>query len=65
MPGASFSDDVHRVQVHPRSRPAAPSRGRPIEYDLRHTFGTRTIAKADILRVKAWMGHADAQTTMR
>jgi integrase len=37
----------------------------PIEYDLRHTFGTRTIAKADILRVKAWMGHADAQTTMR
>jgi integrase len=34
-------------------------------HDLRHTFGTRTIAKADILRVKAWMGHADAQTTMR
>jgi hypothetical protein len=24
VPGASFSDDVHRVQVHPRSRPASP-----------------------------------------
>ena len=23
------------------------------------------IAKADILRVKEWMGHADVQTTMR
>jgi integrase len=34
-------------------------------HDLRHTFGTRTIAKADILRVKAWMGHADVQATMR
>jgi integrase len=34
-------------------------------HDLRHTFGTRAIAKADILRVKEWMGHADVQTTMR
>jgi integrase len=34
-------------------------------HDLRHTFGTRTIAKADILRVKEWMGHADVATTMR
>ncbi|WP_205695658.1 site-specific integrase [Conexibacter sp. SYSU D00693] len=34
-------------------------------HDLRHTFGTRMIAKADILRVKEWMGHADVQTTMR
>ena len=33
--------------------------------DLRHTFGTRMIAKADILRVQEWMGHADIQTTMR
>ncbi|MFZ1992851.1 MAG: hypothetical protein WAU75_01985 [Solirubrobacteraceae bacterium] len=26
--------------------------------DLRHTFGTRMIAKADIRRVQEWMGHA-------
>jgi integrase len=34
-------------------------------HDLRHTFGTRMIAKADIRRVQEWMGHADVQTTMR
>jgi integrase len=33
--------------------------------DLRHTFGTRMITKADIRRVQEWMGHADIQTTMR
>ncbi len=34
-------------------------------HDLRHVFGTRMIAKADIRRVQEWMGHADIQTTMR
>jgi len=34
-------------------------------HDLRHTFGTRMIAKADIRRVQEWMGHADVQTTMK
>ena len=34
-------------------------------HDLRHTFGTRMIAKADIRRVQEWMGHADIQRTMR
>ena len=34
-------------------------------HDLRHAFGTRMIAKADIRRVQEWMGHADIQTTMR
>ena len=39
---------------------------RPLRFhDLRHTFGTRMIAKADIRRVREWMGHADIQTTMR
>jgi integrase len=33
--------------------------------DLRHTFGTRMIAKGDIRRVQEWMGHADIQTTMK
>ncbi|MGZ4263459.1 MAG: tyrosine-type recombinase/integrase [Solirubrobacteraceae bacterium] len=34
-------------------------------HDLRHTFGTRMIGKADIRRVQEWMGHADIQTTMK
>jgi integrase len=34
-------------------------------HDLRHTFGTRMIAKADIRRVQEWMGHADVQTTVK
>jgi integrase len=34
-------------------------------HDLRHIFGTRMIAMADIRRVQEWMGHADIQTTMR
>jgi integrase len=39
---------------------------RPLRFhDLRHTFGTRMIAQADIRRVQEWMGHADVQTTMR
>jgi integrase len=39
---------------------------RPLRFhDLRHTFGTRMIAKADIRRVQEWMGRADIQTTMR
>ena len=33
---------------------------RPLRFhDLRHTFGTRMIGKADIRRVQEWMGHAD------
>ncbi len=39
---------------------------RPLRFhDLRHTFGKRMIAKADIRRVHEWMGHADIQTTMK
>ena len=39
---------------------------RPLRFhDLRHTFGTRMIAHADIRRVQEWMGHADIKTTMR
>jgi integrase len=39
---------------------------RPLRFhDLRHTFGTRMIAKADIRRVQEWMGHSDVQTTMK
>ena len=34
-------------------------------HDLRHTFGTRVIAVADIRQVQEWMGHANVQTTMK
>jgi integrase len=34
-------------------------------HDLRHTFGTRMIAKADVRRMQEWMGHADIQTTLK
>ncbi|MGH2878495.1 MAG: tyrosine-type recombinase/integrase, partial [Solirubrobacteraceae bacterium] len=35
-------------------------------HDLRHTFGTRAVEKADsILELKEWMGHSSVQTTMR
>ncbi|MFI4989341.1 MAG: tyrosine-type recombinase/integrase [Solirubrobacterales bacterium] len=36
-------------------------------HDLRHTFGTQVISNpaVSILQLKAWMGHADIDTTMR
>ena len=34
-------------------------------HDLRHTFGSLAINRASIVQVQAWMGHADAKTTMR
>jgi integrase len=39
---------------------------RPLRFhDLRHTFGTTMIRKADIVRVRTWMGHADIETTRK
>jgi len=39
---------------------------RPLRFpDLRHTFGSLSINRASIVQVKAWMGHADIDTTMR
>jgi integrase len=39
---------------------------RPLRFhDLRHTFGSLAISRASIVQVQAWMGHADAKTTMR
>src|SRR3954471_7220965 len=34
-------------------------------HDLRHTFGTLAVRKAEIPAVQAWMGHSDIHTTMR
>ena len=34
-------------------------------HDLRHTFGTLAVKRAEIPAVQAWMGHAHVGTTMR
>jgi integrase len=34
-------------------------------HDLRHTFGTLAVRRAEVPAVQAWMGHANIQTTMR
>lgn len=34
-------------------------------HDLRHSFGTLAVEAFPLSDVKAWMGHADIQTTMR
>lgn len=40
---------------------------RPLRFhDLRHTFGTLAVdGNASLVKVQAWMGHADIKTTMR
>jgi hypothetical protein len=35
-------------------------------HDLRHTFGTMCASRGiDLLKIKAWLGHAELKTTMR
>ena len=34
-------------------------------HELRHTFGTLAVRKAEVPAVQAWMGHSDIHTTMR
>jgi integrase len=34
-------------------------------HDLRHTFGTLAVRRAEVPAVRAWMGHSAIQTTMR
>ncbi len=61
--GRRIDPDALRKRYHPARERAGLRRLR--FHDLRHTFGTRMIAKADILRVQEWMGHADIDTTRR
>jgi len=61
--GDHLSDSALRVRYKAALRRAGL---RDLRFhDLRHTFGTRMIAKADVRRVQEWMGHADIQTTMK
>ena len=34
-------------------------------HDLRHTFASLAVNRVDIVKLQAWMGHADVKTTMR
>ncbi len=61
--GDHLSDSALRIRYKAALRRAALRNLR--FHDLRHTFGTRMIAKADVRRVQEWMGHADIQTTMK
>jgi len=60
--GMRHPDAVSQAYIRARDAASAPALR---FHDLRHTFGTRMIAKADIRRVQEWMGHADVATTMK
>ena len=62
---AGFRSTATRSAAGTATRSRGQAYGRLRFHDLRHTFGTRMIAKADIRRVQEWMGHADIQTTMK
>lgn len=61
--GTWLNDDRLRRRYETALRAAGLRRLR--FHDLRHTFGSLAITRADIVEVQAWMGHADIQTTMR
>jgi integrase len=61
--GTWLNDDRLRRRYESALRAAGLRRLR--FHDLRHTFGSLAITRADIVEVQAWMGHADIQTTMR
>lgn len=61
--GSWLNDDRLRRRYETALRVAELRRLR--FHDLRHTFGSLAITRADIVEVQAWMGHADIQTTMR
>ncbi|MHB8695446.1 MAG: tyrosine-type recombinase/integrase [Solirubrobacteraceae bacterium] len=61
--GTWLNDDKLRVRYERTLRVAGLRRLR--FHNLRHTFGSLAITRADIVEVQAWMGHADIQTTMR
>jgi integrase len=61
--GRWLNDDRLRRRYESALRAAGLHRLR--FHDLRHTFGSLAITRADIVEVQAWMGHADIQTTTR
>jgi integrase len=68
FPGA-FGEYLDGSALYRRYKLALEQAGlRPLRFhDLRHTFGTQVISNpaVSILQLKAWMGHADIDTTMK
>ena len=66
---ATFGEYLDASALYRRYKLALERAGlRPLRFhDLRHTFGTQVISNpaVSILRLKAWMGHADIDTTMK
>jgi hypothetical protein len=61
--GGWLNDDKLRLRYRAAQRSAGLRRLR--FHDLRHVFGSLATRRADIVEVRAWMGHADIQTTIR
>ena len=68
FPG-TFGEYLDGSALYRRYKAALRRAGlRPLRFhDLRHTFGTQVISNpaVSILQLKAWMGHADIDTTMK
>ena len=67
--GAPPGDDTMRTGLYAAMEKAGVSRdrgtGKPfVFHDLRHTFGTLAVQAFPLSDVRAYMGHADIQTTM-
>jgi len=61
--GSPFDDSAMRKRFHAALDRAELRRIR--FHDLRHVFGSLAVRTSPLTDVKAWMGHADIQTTMR
>ena len=61
--GGHLSPSKLRIRYHAALTGAGLRRLR--FHDLRHTFGSIAINRADPVQVKTWMGHADLKTTER
>ena len=60
LPGCFL--DPHPLPGRPLARAGLPQ----LRFDdLRHSFGTLAVRRAEVPAVQAWMGHSDIQTTMR
>jgi integrase len=57
--------DASSVRIRYRSALARAGLRQLRFHDLRHTFGTLAVRRAEVPAVQAWMGHSDIQTTMR
>ena len=67
MFACEFGSFLDASALRARYKAALKAAGlRPLRFrDLRNTFGTLAVRRAEVPAVQAWIGHADIQTTMR